>query len=180
MSYIYHLKPKPFEGVSLIPLNRMDRDSELFKNHARKYEGREHLMEEIIPVLNCKWNDVVQFSALDPQIIVNKLKTIQDNFKLFRTEYFKIHVDQIIGTYDAVVFDHDISREKGNFKIKDHEITKLSSSYRELVSVPNQTINFWKNVKVEGGKFLWFPYITHILVNGIIDTNDFEVCELKI
>ena len=69
----------------------MDRESELYKGHARKYEGREHLMEEIIPILNCKWNDVVQFSALNPQVIVDKLKTIQDDFKLFTGEHLSLH-----------------------------------------------------------------------------------------
>ena len=52
MSYLYHLKPIPFEGTSLIPLNMMDRNSSLYKIHAQKYVGRESLMEETIPILN--------------------------------------------------------------------------------------------------------------------------------
>ena len=66
MNYIYHIKPEPFMGTSLIPLNSMDRNSALYKNHAEKYIGRENLMLEVIPKLNCKWNDVVQFSTLNP------------------------------------------------------------------------------------------------------------------
>ncbi len=81
MNYIYHLKPEPFEGTSLIPLNLMDKSSPLYLGHAKKYEGREELMLEIIPKLNCKWNDVVQFSALNPQIIVQELKKIHPELK---------------------------------------------------------------------------------------------------
>ena len=36
MSFIYHMKPVPFEGDSLIPLNQMDKESDLYKGHARK------------------------------------------------------------------------------------------------------------------------------------------------
>ena len=180
MSYIYHLKPNPFEGSTLIPLNMMDRESALYKGHARKYEGREHLMEEIIPILNCKWNDVVQFSALNPQVIVDKLKTFQDDFQLFRTEYFKIHVSQIVDVYDSVVFKSSPNKVKGNYKIEDKEIENLSRSYKELSVVPNETIDYWHDIKREGGKYLWFPFVTHIFVKGVIETKDFEVCELKI
>ena len=120
----------------------MDRESELYKGHARKYEGREHLMEEIIPILNCKWNDVVQFSALNPQVIVDKLKTIQDDFKLFRTKYFKINVSQIVDVYDAVVFDRSHKIAKGNYAIEDNEVVTLFRSYNELLEVPSETIKF--------------------------------------
>ena len=158
----------------------MDRTSELYKGHARKYEGREQLMEEIIPILDCKWNDVVQFSALDPQIIVDKLKTIQVDFKLFRTEYFKIHVSQIVGVYDAVVFDRNTNRLKASFAMEDSEIVKLSDSYKEVLEVPSDTVRFWNNAKNTSGKYLWFPFVPHILVKGVIDTKNFEICELKI
>lgn len=180
MSYIYHLKPNPFEGTSLVPLNMMDSESELYKGHARKYLGREHLMDEVIPLLNCKWNDVVQFSALDPQKIVDKLKTIQDDFHLSKTEYFKIHVSQMIHLYEAVIFERDLFRAKGSFAILQSEVVRLSHSYKEALDIPSETIRYWNNAKKDNGKFLWFPYIPHILVKGIINTKDFEVCELKV
>lgn len=181
MSYIYHIKPMPFVGTSLIPLNSMDKDSDLYKGHARKYIGREDLMDGTIPMLNCKWNDVVQFSALDPQIIVNELAKYQEDLKLLRTNYFKIHIKDIISKHEAIVFDRRTSVKKGDFTIYEDEVQGLSEdSYQELSEVPKQTIAYWKRVKSHGGKFLWFPFITHIMVKGIIDTKDFELCELKI
>ena len=180
MSYIYHLKPRPFEGTSLIPLNMMNKEGDLYKNHARKYEGREYLMEEIIPSLNCKWNDVVQFSALDPQKIVDKLKTIQTDLEMFRSEYFKIHVSQIVQIYDAVIYERNKKRVKKDFTIEDNEIIKFSHLYKETLQVPEETIDFWNRVRNNGGKYLWFPFVPHILIKGVIDTKNFEVCELKL
>jgi hypothetical protein len=173
------MKPVPFEGTSLIPLNLMDKKSDLYEGHARKYKGREDLMNGIIPKLDCKWNDVVQFSALDPQLIVNQLKNIEEDFKLIRTEYFKIHVDQIIRKFDSVVFDRNKKQKKGDFTIHESEVVTLDNSYQELRNIPKETIQFWNEVKSEGGKFLWFAFIPHILVKGIIDTKDFEICTLK-
>ena len=179
MSYIYHMKPIPFEGTSLIPLNQMDKESDLYKGHARKYEGREDLMKEIIPKLNCKWNDVVQFSALDPQQIVNDLRKIKKDIKLVRTQYFKVHVDQILGKYDAVVFDRNKKQKKGDFSINKNEVILLDKSYQELEKVPQETLNFWNEVSRASGQYLWFAFIPHILVKAEIDTTDFEVCTLK-
>lgn len=180
MSYIYHLKPEPFEGNSLIPLNLMDKESELYKGHAKKYIGRESLMEELIPTLDCKWNDVVQFSALDPQVIVNDLKKIDTNLKAIRPYYFKVHVKDIISQYDAVIFNRK-KRERGDFTIQGDEILLLTeSNYKELFEVPAETKKFWDDVVKYGGKYLWFPFVTHVLVRGIIDTTGFEVCELKV
>lgn len=179
--YIYHLKPNPFEGTKLIPLNKMDKESEIYKFHASKYVGREELTEELIPILNCKWNDVVQFSALDPQVIVNELQNHQDDLKLSRVEYFKIHIDEVVSKYPAVIFDRNPSRGKGSFKILNEEIKELSKeNYTELNEVPRKTIEYWEKVKSEGGKFLWFPFITHVMIKGSIETEKFELCKLTL
>lgn len=181
MKYIYHLKPDSFEGTSLIPLNLMDKSSSLYQSHAKKYAGREHLMTEMIPKLNCKWNDVVQFSALDPHIILKKLKEFQPDLELFRAEYFKIPIDQIIPQHEAVVFNRPVNKTKGDYSIHDNDVEWLSlDSYQELTEVPVATVNYWNDVRANGGKFLWFPYVPHIFIKGIVDTRNFEVCKLII
>ena len=180
MEYIYHLRPEPMVGHELIPLNQMESDGHLYKTHAKKYVGRESLMNEVIPLLNCKWNDVVQFSALDPQVIVDELKRLEPDLKLLRTQYYKVHIDQIINIYDSVIFDRKVPRMKNDFTIDDSEVFTLDRNYKELHSVPLATINCWEKAKKEGGKLLWFPFIPHILVKGRIDTSDFEVCNLTI
>jgi len=158
----------------------MDKNSDLFKNHARKYIGRESLMNEVIPTLNCKWNDVVQFSALDPQIIVDELNKIQTDLKLMRPTYFKVHIDDIVGKYEAVIFQRLGGKDKGDFGIADHEVSVLTKSYQELRAVPEQTIQYWLRAKENNDKLLWFPFVPHILIKGVIETSFFEICELKL
>jgi len=181
MQYIYHLKPEPLVGTSLIPLNSMDKNSDLYKGHADKYIGREELMQEMIPKLNCKWNDVVQFSSLNPQIIGNKLKEINPDMKLIRAEYFKIPIDKIVSKYEVAIYERKTNKVKGDFSIHPDDVELLTlDNYIELTNVPLATINYWNDVKTNGGKLLWFPYVPHIFVKGIIDTSDFEVCILSL
>lgn len=172
------MKPEPFIGTSLIPLNQMDKDGELYQRHAQKYVGREDYMQGIIPKLDCKWNDVVQFSAMDPQRIIQSMKEVRGDFKVLRKQYFKIHIDQILGKFDAVIFDRISKQKRGLFNIEDREVDYLNSSYQEIRKVPDKTIRYWEGIKANGGVYLLFPFIPHILVKGIIDTSEFEVCEL--
>lgn len=179
MNFFYHMIPEPFIGNELIPLNQMDKEGDLYKKNARKYIGRESLMDEVIPKLNCKWNDVVQFSALDPQKIVDELKVLDPNFKLFRMKYFKISVEEVEKKYSGVIFNRSIGKGKGNFKIDSSEVMELNcKNYKEIFEVPELTRNFWKRAIKDNGKLLWFPFIPHILINSKIDTTDFEVMEL--
>lgn len=181
MNYIYHIKPEPFVGTCLIPLNSMDKNSSLYKSHADKYIGRESLMLELIPKLNCRWNDVVQFSSLDPQIIYNKLKEIQTDLSVKPFSYFKIPIDNILQNHEAAIFRRKSNKVKGDFSLSDDEVELIHlDNYKELTEVPEATIVYWENIKQTGGNPLWFPYVPHIFVKGIIETKQFEICNLVI
>lgn len=167
-------------GTDLIPLNSMDKKSELYSRHAKKYIGRENLMDVTIPKLNCKWNDVVQFSALNPQVVLEDLKKYIEELKLDRSEFFKVHIQQIIDKYDVVMLNRIHEREFGDFSISEDEVEFMTlKNYTELVETPLETKRFWEYAKAHQKPLLWFPGITHILVKGIIETTQFEICELR-
>jgi hypothetical protein len=50
----------------------MKRSSDLYKNNVQKYDEREELLDVRIPLLDCKWNDVVQFSSIDTTLIAKE------------------------------------------------------------------------------------------------------------
>jgi hypothetical protein len=178
MSYIYHLIPEPFEGDELIPLNCMDNRSEIYKKNVKKYEGREELRRQIIPTLNCLWNDVVQFSSISPELIFKGISNIKKETQLKRRRYYKIHKDQILNHYEAVIFYRKVN--KGQWLITVDEVLSFNESYEELKTIPSETINYWKKAQLEGNPLLWFNHIPHIMVKGKIAIKDLEVCELKL
>ncbi|MBK8551651.1 MAG: hypothetical protein IPL53_11555 [Ignavibacteria bacterium] len=70
MNYLYHRVPKNLRGNVLYPLNTLKEiHPDLYEQQASKYAGREHITCQIIPILNCLWNDVLHFSAVNPEEI---------------------------------------------------------------------------------------------------------------
>ena len=70
-------------------------------------------------------------------------------------------------------------QQQVHFSISENEVAIFNKSYQEIEKVHQETLNFWNEVSRDGGKYLWFAFIPHILVKGEIDTTDFEVCTLK-
>lgn len=129
----------------------------------QKYQGREELIAKEVPFLNCKWNDVVHFSSLNPSIIAKEILKINPDQKFKRLQYFKVHIDQIIKN-KAVVFNSEVS-------------TPINT-YQELTSIPKATIDYWDQAKTNNRPLLWFMHIPHVLVLGEVETKDFEVFDL--
>ncbi len=72
----YHILKDSFVGDSIYPLNLLKNfHPEIYEKEVRKYEGREKLLEARNPILDCLWNDVVQFSCLDPRITFEAVKS---------------------------------------------------------------------------------------------------------
>src|SRR4051812_1672589 len=68
MNFIYHGVPEPMIGTQLIPLNQMQTSMTAIRDkNLEKYKGRKEVLERRIPLLDCLWNDVVQFLPLHPQ-----------------------------------------------------------------------------------------------------------------
>jgi hypothetical protein len=178
--YLYHFIPEPFIGNSLIPLNNMDKSSELYKKNVQKYKDREDLLEIQVPILNCKWNDVVHFSAIDPILIAKEILKINPEQKFKKAQYFKIHVNQIINKYDAVVFDRPNRGDFGSQIGNNEFVELLQETYQELTSVRKSTIEYWKEAKEKNRPLLWFMHVPHVLVMGEVKTTEFEICELLI
>ena len=69
-----------------IPLNEMKEClPEIYALEAAKYQGREQVMEQNVPHLECLWNDVVFFSPLDPRIVFSRLE--KSGYQFYRDRY---------------------------------------------------------------------------------------------
>jgi hypothetical protein len=73
----YHILKDNFTGDIIYPLNQLkDIYPDHYTREIKKYEGREKLMDVRNPILNCLWNDVVQFTCLDCLRLVLRLATM--------------------------------------------------------------------------------------------------------
>src|ERR1700686_2894979 len=78
--FLYHRVPKDMAGDSLYPLNQLKATMpEIYAEKIKKYRDREYLLEDVIPILNCKWNDVLHLTAVHPQKLLAALKSTGHN-----------------------------------------------------------------------------------------------------
>ncbi|MEO8666216.1 MAG: hypothetical protein ABI462_12050 [Ignavibacteria bacterium] len=167
MNYLFHMVPKNIRGNVLYPLNTLKEIyPDIYEQRIKNYAGRESLMLHRIPVLDCLWNDVLHFSAVDPKEVKQALieagrdpdfsmTCYQVDPELFATE------NTIIYLYAHDKVEDKLNRE--NFTAYDpDDVSKYSP-------MPQATKDYYKEIIVEGGRPLLFHRVPHILYKGILD-----------
>lgn len=71
---LYHSAVGPDHGDDILPMHVIrDRHPDLYGRHRSHYDGREWVLEQPVPPLDCRWGDVVFFSPVDSQLIFEAL-----------------------------------------------------------------------------------------------------------
>jgi hypothetical protein len=168
-------------GNILYPLNSLrEINKETYEFHTSKYLGREILMEQKIPVLNCLWNDVLHCSPIDLRLIYKALIKA-GHHKVRNIEFFKIPIELLKSIkFVKYKFDREFyDREKKAYVLKTKNIEPLTiDSYRELNELPDKTIEWYKwCAENNRGIPLLFRYIPHIFIKGNIPIEEVDVCD---
>lgn len=171
-NYLYHQLPEDMKGDVLYPLNELkDIDPDLYKAKVTKYQGREHLLDEVIPILNCKWNDVLHFSPVHP-------KEIQKVFGEFNHEFHCkfLEIDpKLIDPEKTVTYLYFTKgpglNSKEVIRFNPNEIGKHSELRYE-------TKKYYKEKYLTSKRPLLFYKIPHILFKGSIDINNVTIIEI--
>ena len=159
MKYVYHRKSLNMVGSILHPLNELkDALPETYANEAAKYKGREFLMEEIIPILNCKWNDVIHLSPIEPFIVYQEL--IEAGFSPSKDDlFYKVPLDYLSENL-TVIYKYE--NEDGKF-LPDQFVKLVKNSFRNLSELPAGTKEWYKYCSENKKRPLLFHLIPHIL-----------------
>ena len=171
MTFLYHSKPDHMMGTVLFPLNDMQTTlPEIYKLEKAKYTDRESLMEEIIPFLNCKWNDVLHLSPIDPKIVYQEL--INAGFSPPKDVlFFKIPLN-LINEALTVMYKY----ENEDRKIVPDQFLKFSKEiFENLSELPIGTKNWYKKCAESKKRPLLFHMVPHVLTKSSIDISSCEV-----
>ena len=167
MHYLYHWVPDNMKGDVLYPLNILKNiDTDIYTAAASKYVGREKVMEQIIPGLNCLWNDVIHLSAVHPSEIKKALAEAGRK-KPFSLQYFEID-PHLLDPQNTIVYlykNNNVLEKnmEGNFE-------KFDPDNLDMYSViPNDTKEYYNKAYSEGKNPLLYHIISHILYKGTID-----------
>ena len=170
MNFLYHRVPSEMIGTTLYPLNVLkEKYPNVYAEHVKKYEGREKLLTTEVPPLQCLWNDVLHFTAVEPQILKSNLA--KAGIELPSTTWFKVPVSLIQGD-KSIAFTYRRDADViPNFK----EYEKFDPARMDIYrTVPKETIEYYKQKKAEDVRPLLFHLVPHILYKGFIDTAGLE------
>jgi hypothetical protein len=139
---------------------------DIYKKAIEKYKGREHIMKDAIPILNCLWNDVLHFSPVHPLRIKEAFEELGEEFMGGR-EYFEIPVDTFAPEKTIIYLNGGIPKtDSRNWLSYD---SALVPRYKEL---PELSRRYYKEKFAKNEQPLLYAKISHVLYRGSIDTKN--------
>ena len=129
MNYLYHRVPRNLKGNYLMPLNELKRVyPEIYREHVKKYAGREELLKFKIPIWSCLWNDVLHMAAVPPKKLDKAFKEAEADLKWRR--WFKIS-PKLLNLSNTIVYLY----KKRPFKHFTDRCTNMGTSYSICTNV---------------------------------------------
>lgn len=171
MTYLYHFVPPDMVGTILYPLNELrDMLPVVYEKHAKKYAGREHVRETVIPGLGT-WNDAIHLSPIDPaetrQSLQEAGSSISSSWKVFC-----INADTLDKSRLMIHVEPEIVGGSGVVNLPFTE-----ENYAEHHHISDRTKAYYKNSIDEGRQVLIYGFAPHVLYGGTIDVSTAEVRE---
>lgn len=160
------------EGDILYPLNELKEIyPKIYEKKVTKYQGREHLLDEVIPILNCKWNDVLHFSPVHPKEIQRVFKEINHEFhgKFLEIDPKLLNPDKTV--LYLYFTDGPGLNPKEIIRFNPNELDKYSELRYE-------TKKYYREKYLTNERPLLFYKIPHILFKGSIDIKETAVLEI--
>ncbi len=168
MNYIYHWVPENMQGDILYPLNILkEKYPDLYQKEASKYTGREHIMQQQIPFLDCLWNDVLHFSPVHPSVVKENLMDA-GRTKPFDMNFFKIN-PHLLNPANTIVY---LNRHKDmRDRLKEDNFAQYNpDDIAQYSEIRDETTRYYKEMYSQGKSPLLFHGVVHILYKGPLDT----------
>jgi len=161
-------------GSELVPLNQMiDSKSKLQAKYLKKYKGREEILDKNIQLLDCLWNDVVQFLPIDPVKIFKIQVELGLIPRLPPYKFFEIDLSILDPNKTVVYFKSSPGEENVQVKwLADVDFAKLQE-------VPEATINYYKSLIGSGELPFNYQFVPHVVSMDIIDISRSEIKTLS-
>lgn len=172
---LYHIVPDDIVGETLYPLNRLaELHPRVASEHARKYTGRERLMQVRLPILDCLWNDVLHLAPLHPSI--TKAALLASGFQVSPRRFFVIP-PELLDPRRAVHFKH--SRDtQGAYDFLASDFSAFApESYEELEHVPAEQSAYFLRMKATGEKPLLWARTPHVFYLGDLPVKNLPLME---
>jgi len=169
MPFLYHAVPEGMAGTVLYPLNVLKaKMPDVFDVQAKKYAGREFVMEYRIPILDCLWNDVLHFAAVHPRDVKKALMDAGRK-EAIEQRYFEIDPHALDPASTVVYLYPDREKSPSDFVPYDPE------RVAEYSKLPDATASYYADKIAKGERPLLYVRVPHILFKGSLETSGIRV-----
>ena len=171
---LYHRVPEEVRGKRLVPLSRLgEQHPDLYARATRKYEGREHVPLLPVPVLGCRWMDVLHLTPVHPAQLREALEPLGLEYP---RRFYEVDPGQLDRTRTAI-FAQALDDLSDRFAPEHwHEFdTDLVRRHSEL---PQLTKEYYRAQVEAGRRPLLFPGVAHVLYRGSLDVDRLAVVEV--
>jgi hypothetical protein len=169
MPCIYHWRQPDFAGHTLYPQSRLHEVDPALAQAARaRYAGRDHLLEERIPLLDVRWSEVVFCATIHPHHLYRALAALGDRPNPARG-FFAIPAKRLRGL-PAVIwsFRHD--------DLLPEDVAPFDpDAYTELTTLPAETAAHYAAALAAGRRPFLFQHLPHVLIAAPLDVRDVAV-----
>lgn len=173
--YLYHRVPDSLMGSTLYSLNALRQKwPSLYAVYAEKYVGRENLMQQTIPALGCRWNDVLHFCPVHPDLICKGL--IAAGYEPKSSQWFVIDPIALdFNSKNTVIYLNLVKQYRDFTKRADDFKPFERASLEEICELPEATFAYYQNSYQAGDIPLLFHRIPHVLHQGCVSIHRMTV-----
>lgn len=187
VAFVYHLCSREMRGTTLLPLNGLrDRYPDVYARERKKWDGRESVLDWVVPGLGVPWADTVNLSGLDPRLLMAARVRLGVPFsRLLERPLARIPIERI-AALPAVVYNsatHWINSSPGEdvpLTPPDTEFAQFDpENYSEPREVPQLHVDYLLRQKSRGQLALGFVFVRHVLVAGPVDLSGIDLIEME-
>ena len=165
---LYHRKSPDFRGNVLYPLNALRAVAvDLYERQRSKYVGREEILRQRVPLLNCLWNDVLHFSPVHPARVAELARA--EGLVWHEAQWFQI--DAVAAGFtpaNTAVFRYADTRLEGPIGDEEFEPFDIERLAR-MSELPASTREYYRSVAPGSSRYFIFVGVPHVLHRGPVD-----------
>ena len=166
---LYHVKQPKLAGDMLLPLATLrDEYPELYAKAMEKYEGREEVTQNFIPLLDCLWEDVIFLSPVHPQVLHGVLVSCGHSGLIGKEAY--VIDPRSLRPGRLVIYDY---ADGGSYSFYDGE------DYLRHACISDVTRNHYRNAVEAGKRPFLFHGVTHAMYHGEICVDGLPVVRVR-
>jgi hypothetical protein len=165
---LYHRRSRNFWGNILYPLNALKKSApELYQAHRAKYDGREWVMDQRVPLLDCLWNDVLHLSPVHPERVAELARA--QGLVWYGADWFEIDPAAMeFSRANSAVFRFADMTDR--MSIEPDEFVPFDlARLAEMTEIPKRTRDYYATVEKGSARYFIFAGIPHVLHKGCLD-----------